>query len=574
MHGDLQQPPSWAHVEEALVVSDQSPLGTPLSNDVSDHSSSTESKPMTDVPLGYSQQDLNAASPMVPDPGDMLEKLRVSYATRCKRGPLTPELRDISIAFTGLMGCVRSESVEHVLLWDRMWQIGLGDLCEEIVEESDFYSEHPDWIITVLEMVDLTVSRYARERPRLIHGPSGKEQLQRLIVSLCRTGYCHRELFTDDNVVLRAYAPGATADLRFRLQHLLNMSFTIYGKAGNYRSFDMGSADATRHFRRMTTLLWCYRTPGECWQSDTLITLSLTIVSESPPEDCIDFFDNEVLKLSGPYNFLTRICDYLRRRDFPTPVCQERLLQGLGRVIAFRPLWPHYSSSGFFNAMKDMLDSYASLNDADQWHLSEAALNILAFLSESAPINDAASHLIRHFDIIEYVSRSSIIYARSDAVLGEDDNACVEALKIYTRIAAALSLRTGKNLLKKVFRQAARREWYRTLVALREIQLRNEEAKRKCTPLISAWQTLGRALNLDEASEKIDYEREMKKAMQMCAWLKCDYHQKRSPHPTRACLGCAEARYCSRECQQKDWREGRHKARCRRLKAEAHSHRQ
>lgn len=167
------------------------------------------------------------------------------------------------------------------------------------------------------------------------------------------------------------------------------------------------------------------------------------------------------------------------------------------------------------------------------------------------------------------MSRSSIVFARAD--IANTDNGersvnrrrlpsliqtivtdvCIKIIESYTRIAAALGLRSGKNALRKAFRQAARRQWYRTLKTLRELPLRDTRATRKCAQLMPAWQGLGEALNLDETSEKADYDHEMKKVAQLCAWTECEYHEKKPPNPTRVCAGCGEARYCSRLCQQK-----------------------
>ena len=129
--------------------------------------------------------------------------------------------------------------------------------------------------------------------------------------------------------------------------------------------------------------------------------------------------------------------------------------------------------------------------------------------------------------------------------------ACVKIITTYTRVAAALGLRSGKNALRKDFRRAARRHWYRTLKILRELSLQHNRSTLNCARLVSAWEGLGEALNLEEASENMDYEREMKRVAQLCAWSGCEYHEKKPPHPTRVCVGCGEARYCSRPCQQK-----------------------
>ncbi|VDC03322.1 unnamed protein product [Peniophora sp. CBMAI 1063] len=505
---------------------------------------------------GSEDEEFNLALPIIQAPEEIMERFKMLCPARTKCSPLDPPLLDITTAFSGLSVCVRKGNSEHLATLAYLWENGLGDLCEELVNEQDFFLDHPDWILAVADIVDGNVSRCAKYRgaltPTDYAASPPLKQLQRIIVSLCRAGCCHRELFKNDNARLQAYSPGAAGDLRFRMQHLLNMSLPTYGAAAGDGGFSMGSEEATAHYRRMATIVWWYSTPDEYWPADALITATLQILSSSSVEDCSDFLENEVMKLIGPFNFLTRLCGYLRREDFPDHFYQERLLQGLEQMIALRPFWPHYSSSGFFESLRYMLDSCVSLEDDQHWALMEAALRALTNITEEAPTNDAASPLIQ-------------------AGTAEDgDPTCVEMIQLYTRIAVALGLRTGKNTLRKSLRQATRREWYRVLKWLRQQPLRDRGTSRKCTDLIPAWQGLGRALDLDEASEKADFEREMKKAAQMCAWVECDYHVEKPPHPTRACVGCAETRYCSRLCQQRDWREGNHKLRCKRLKNDPH----
>ncbi|KAI0321577.1 hypothetical protein OF83DRAFT_1098704 [Amylostereum chailletii] len=80
--------------------------------------------------------------------------------------------------------------------------------------------------------------------------------------------------------------------------------------------------------------------------------------------------------------------------------------------------------------------------------------------------------------------------------------------------------------------------------------------------LIAAWKDLGSAAGLDEDREKARFQRH---AAHYCSWKECTYYIHRSATALQVCRGC-EARYCGRTCQKSDWKEGGHKARCRRLK--------
>ena len=128
---------------------------------------------------------------------------------------------------------------------------------------------------------------------------------------------------------------------------------------------------------------------------------------------------------------------------------------------------------------------------------------------------------------------------------------CHRAIDRYTEIAIVASLRSGKNTLCKALRQATQGQWYRTLKSLRELLLSGQGNSSKCTALLTRWQRFGQALELDEVREKVEYDREMKKAAQLCAWAQCVYHQEKPPSPVRTCVGCGEVRYCSKTCQQK-----------------------
>lgn len=129
--------------------------------------------------------------------------------------------------------------------------------------------------------------------------------------------------------------------------------------------------------------------------------------------------------------------------------------------------------------------------------------------------------------------------------------ACVDAILEFTARANALAECSGKNIFKKVFRQNMKQEWYPTLRALQDMPVRGQAAsRRRCARLTVAWRELGLALGLKEDEEKEVYEREMRKAAQKCAWEECEYHKRKPLRPTRVCVGCGEARYCSRLCQK------------------------
>ncbi|KZV70226.1 hypothetical protein PENSPDRAFT_651749 [Peniophora sp. CONT] len=118
----------------------------------------------------------------------------------------------------------------------------------------------------------------------------------------------------------------------------------------------------------------------------------------------------------------------------------------------------------------------------------------------------------------------------------------MDSIEEWVKVAAALSLRSGKNETQKV----------QAIFTTRKV--------------LGAWKALGAAMGLEEEKEKTDYEREMKHAVQFCAWKDCRYYTEKPETATRTCAGCDEVRYCGKPCQQSDWKEGGHKLRCRRIK--------
>ncbi|KZV74066.1 hypothetical protein PENSPDRAFT_234920 [Peniophora sp. CONT] len=114
-------------------------------------------------------------------------------------------------------------------------------------------------------------------------------------------------------------------------------------------------------------------------------------------------------------------------------------------------------------------------------------------------------------------------------------------------------------------RESLRPHWYRVIWELGRLRAYYCRATARCEKVIIAWTALGDVLRLRIADEKAAFEYEREKATLMCAWDECMYHTQRPLVTTRACKGCGEVRYCSRECQVRDWKQG-HRNHCKRLK--------
>lgn len=107
------------------------------------------------------------------------------------------------------------------------------------------------------------------------------------------------------------------------------------------------------------------------------------------------------------------------------------------------------------------------------------------------------------------------------------------------------NLLAEKNVLGKAMKQAMRRQWYPTLRAIRPYSKQSVDMNN----LVTTWYSLGRGMGLDEKKEKEEYDREVKRLGQFCAWKECGFHTAKPETPLSACKGCGEVRYCGRACQ-------------------------
>ncbi|KZV69288.1 hypothetical protein PENSPDRAFT_652495 [Peniophora sp. CONT] len=125
--------PSWAKLGDGPVASD----------DEDDASVEGGVRIRSPSPLGDVQELEDA---IIEDPAEMLEELRDLYAQRERCGPIDPELTDLALAFKGVAFLVDDRDYineERDLAWEGLIEAGLGDFCEEVVGQEDFFCEHP-----------------------------------------------------------------------------------------------------------------------------------------------------------------------------------------------------------------------------------------------------------------------------------------------------------------------------------------------------------------------------------------------------------------------------------------------
>ncbi|KZV73899.1 hypothetical protein PENSPDRAFT_251980 [Peniophora sp. CONT] len=110
--------------------------------------------------------------------------------------------------------------------------------------------------------------------------------------------------------------------------------------------------------------------------------------------------------------------------------------------------------------------------------------------------------------------------------------------------------------------------WHRFNAVILALPSRGYKIGYRKKELAKLWRRLGAALQLDprRAPRQVEGPQIGSTTQAFCAWPLCPYHDQEPPHALKACAGCSDARYCSKQCQMSDWKLNDHKARCRRLK--------
>ncbi|KAI0312015.1 hypothetical protein OF83DRAFT_697432 [Amylostereum chailletii] len=118
------------------------------------------------------------------------------------------------------------------------------------------------------------------------------------------------------------------------------------------------------------------------------------------------------------------------------------------------------------------------------------------------------------------------------------------------------------------FQKDGWRYWYPAMKALRDMPL---AAKMQHQKVVEAWVKFGVELRIDEdEARKFHSQKPIAiptPSQICCSWKECIFHTYSPPDAMRQCVGCREVSYCDKECQARDWKEGGHKKKCRRLTA-------
>ncbi|VDC00752.1 unnamed protein product [Peniophora sp. CBMAI 1063] len=472
-----------------------------------------------------------------------------------------------------------AKGIEHPFnaLVNTLIDLGLYSVLLVLLDDNDVFDEHPRYIAVVLfiirEITGIAVAKAkCHERPRApVEEPPPvpiDSRIARLQSCLFKTAWSNRDVF-DETHRNEAYVPGgskATRQLMWRLCRHTQWS-GILGTA----SFD---EPGLLSLRRFILFLWATNPDiDESPNSDGLFCiLAQTFTVNKPPEGVIgtatSFLRDELCPHYNPKYVVERISDTIcsASTDDVIPGMMWRITW-LVREMLIMPCFRVYlASSRVFETLCESINKYAEdhVDPLALWAVRRDGLKIIRNITHDVSFSEGAESFIRQ-GVVQFLARS-VVNATMCNVLQNDPGWAIlhDVLHQYTLIGGALRLRrekaTGekKQSLAKFFDNAIHDEWYPTLQALRP-----------CPPtaarsgLLDAWKAFGDALGLDESEEKAAFERARR---QFCSWAECEYHKQAAPMPTRQCAGCGQVRYCSKVCQQRDWKEGKHKVACKRLK--------
>ncbi|VDB84264.1 unnamed protein product [Peniophora sp. CBMAI 1063] len=470
--------------------------------------------------------------------------------------------------------------------WERLILGGLCDLYPTL-----FYRVHSPASLLSILIIGRGVLEWASWDPMTTQRAATTTKFLQQLNEFWKIMWVNIPLFRDDTPFdKKAHRLKCEPlSLRDALQNMIAAYLSITeteGLRGNW----VPEQDSCKTLCRILFFLW-HSPPG----SETTIihkhfvfNMLNTLFDPSCPFTCLapndrnDFMDEEVVAGFGANRFLCRVATNL---DNPPTVFKYdsyvgntlmSIINDVGCIIERPAFRPHLASSGILRAIRDFADvprKHGLVTSADDlWGLFDNVLRVLDLVLRSAAISQAAKPLLRDCDVFGLLAEASVHFANAPST-EPGHSSITHVLSFYVLIAGGVQAQSGREQLHELLLQSIRPVWYRTIHHLGRIQRRDTSIAKKCLKLISVWMKLGDILALEEDAEKKEYERSMKREAQMCAWAACQYHKMPSGSPTRACAGCGEARYCSRPCQQSDWKEGGHKKRCKRIKPEAHTSR-
>ncbi|KZV71722.1 hypothetical protein PENSPDRAFT_751527 [Peniophora sp. CONT] len=442
---------------------------------------------------------------------------------------------------------------------------GLCSFLELIVSQDDFFSEYPDFVMSVLDVVIAVVAEAEKNVVVL-------RQSRELIAALCDNAWKTHTLLADNDGVDRFYPLG-----REGVRHQLY--FVMLAIIMPLTTKSLGSESV---LRKASFVCWFYSPEMEETDGSELnfstIMLDYAITGnhgtsksrKNLDEETVFSAQMEMMKLDilpafGAKAYLARLCKTLENPKLIDESLNWAITSMSKSVIAHSEFLNELSPSGALKAGVECVNRQALKGKPGKQSDSLCHfLGMYTTIMKTGPTrhHPAYTPLIREGCIVEIVSRALRVCVTEGQSYGLTYAMCLNALNALKICVLPMNKLSAKNILRKTMRHGFRDDWYPTLTFLRQTRPRASVGEHD--RLLDTWKRLGEDMGFDEDVQKADYERELRKALRHCTRTECRYHKDVCPVRVRACKGCAEARYCSSACQRIDWKDG-HKSRCKRL---------
>ncbi|KZV76699.1 hypothetical protein PENSPDRAFT_747573 [Peniophora sp. CONT] len=511
---------------------------------------------------------------------------------------MTPLLHYASAFYDATGPGFKDSSFER---WNRAIDAGLLDFCEQVVSTDDVLSQvYQPWTIKFFEILESCFHAadvrcrqlpdtvpHSLLRTRII---SIANQLWSIIIDRPHAFVCtHWEFALKGayQMMLCRLLMTADAHMRFYFLCLSRLSETsAYMSSFSAMDSSGESSNGPEYgaFRRLVLFAWLHgHDPSD---HDGIVESLLVMpykdlwpepfktpleIPEDEPAEFTSFIQDEILAVYGPRAFLDRLEISLRH---PCNVNTRLiyLMKMIAKTILRHEFVPHVQAAGTLWSMRQAVDRQimsGAKDDMQLFMLLHHTLIIFTLYSQISSVSEGAAYLVKECDVIELMSLTTVLAVRIQPLtpLGYTGlSVCLHPMQVWAELGRTLSMRSGRNSLLKAFKHSVRREWYPTLAALRTLPKEGLAVDADRDEFVQAWYELGMTVDLEEDKEREEYERFGKRAAQSCSWRECRYHSEPAPNPPRVCVGCGEVRYCGKPCQLKDWKQGQHKKRCKRIK--------
>ncbi|KAI0314552.1 hypothetical protein OF83DRAFT_438574 [Amylostereum chailletii] len=350
--------------------------------------------------------------------------------------------------------------------------------------------------------------------------------------------------------------PFADSDEKFRT----DIAYLLAQFGDLYQSWNRVPATPDTRLNHLTIFLW-YNTPVGEQRSYALNAAIWYATNEMNGFTVMRIVKESAIDVFGGKELLER---FHRDLDDPTLVNKDlsTCLQAMNLFVFHSAVRPYMGPLASYKHIFEALNRQTTKGEREHdFNIFSRASPLLCWSSSDFPPSMCLSPMLERHDLVCVMARGAILCAENNC--GPiNTNACVCLIEDHGKLLGSPNLPAGKNRWTHLVKAATRRDWYPTLQRLRELRPQNGPVPHMYTRLLRAWEQFGERARVDEAAERVRFERIEAKKAKWCAWKQCEYHEKEPATPMLKCSGCHKVRYCDKACQRRDWKEGGHKRRC------------